>query len=112
MQGDIQGGLDALDRVLDLPGPFVHDPESHYWIARNLARVNRGERALRSLTRALDNGYYCHYALLHDSAFRSLSSEPGFEELLNRAAVKDRAARRAFLDSAGESILGVYIGSQ
>jgi serine/threonine protein kinase/tetratricopeptide (TPR) repeat protein len=112
LQGDRQSGLDALDRLLDLPGPFVHDPESHYWIAHNLARADQGERALRSLTRALESGYYCHYALLHDSAFRSLPSEPGFEELLNRAAARDRAARRAFLDNAGESILGVYIGSQ
>jgi hypothetical protein len=112
LQGDTQNGLDALDRLLDLPGPFVHDPESHYWIARNLARANQGERALRSLARALDIGYHCHFALLHDLAFRSLPSEPGFEELLNRAASKDRVARRVFLVNGGESILGVYIGNQ
>jgi TolB-like protein len=111
IQGNSQAGLDALDRLLDLPGPFTYDPESHYWIARNLARANQGGRALRSLRRALESGYYCHYALLHDSAFRSLSSEPEFEELLNRAAGWDRVARRAFLDNGGESILGVYIGS-
>jgi hypothetical protein len=40
-----------------------------------------------------------------------LPSEPGFAELLNRAAASDRAAKRAFVDNGGESILGVYIGS-
>jgi hypothetical protein len=70
------------------------------------------ERAVRSLSQAFDTGYYCHYALLHDPVLQSLRSEPGFEDLVNRAAEKDVAAKRAFLDNGGEGILGVYIGSQ
>jgi serine/threonine protein kinase len=108
LQGDIGRGLDALDQLLDLPGPFVHDPESHYWIARNLARANQVERALSSLTRAFDGGYFCHFALLHDAWLEALRFQPAFSELVNRAAAKDQEARRIFSATGGASLLGVY----
>jgi len=108
LQGDTRRGLDALDQLLDLPGPFVHDPESHYWIARNLARANQVERALNSLTRAFDSGYFCHFALLHDAWLEPLRSDLAFTELVNRAAPKDQEARRVFSANGGASLLGVY----
>jgi hypothetical protein len=36
---------------------MVHDPESHYWMARELSKLNEPERALNDLSRALDSGY-------------------------------------------------------
>ena len=109
LEGDAVRGLDALDKMLKLPGPFVHDPESHYWIARNLARANQVERALDSLTRAFDSGYCCHFGLLHDAWLESVRSQPAFADLIRRTAVKDGEARRVFLSNAGGSLLGIYL---
>jgi serine/threonine protein kinase/tetratricopeptide (TPR) repeat protein len=108
LEGDTRSGLHALDQLLSLPGPFVHDPESYYWIARNLARANQIERALSSLTRAFDSGYFCHFAMWHDAWLESLRSQPAFTELVNRAAVKDQEARHVFSTNGGASLLGVY----
>jgi hypothetical protein len=101
--------LEALDQLLHLPDGFVYDPETHFWIGRTLAKANLIERALNQLTWAFNGGFYFHYSLLHDTAFESLRSQPGFTELLKRAAEKDREARRVFHDNGGEAILGIYL---
>jgi serine/threonine protein kinase len=109
LEGDTRRTLEALDQLLRLPDGFVYDPEPHFWIGRTLAKANLTEQAFNSLMRAFDGGCYFHYSLMHDTAFESLRSVPGFRELLNRSAEKDREARRVFHDNGGEGILGVYL---
>jgi tetratricopeptide (TPR) repeat protein len=109
LEGDTRGALEALDQLLRLPDGFVYDPEPHFWIGRSLAKAKLTEQAFNQLRQAFDGGCYFHYSLMHDTAFESLRSVPGFRELLSRSAEKDREARRVFHDNGGEGILGVYL---
>jgi serine/threonine protein kinase/Flp pilus assembly protein TadD len=112
LEGDRKKSLELLDQALELPGPLVNDPESHYWIARELANLNESERALNGLSLALDSGYRCHYALLHDPRLDSLRAHRQFTELVMRAAALDLEARTVFLDNGGDRLLGVHMDSR
>jgi len=107
VEGDRRKSLAALDRALDQL-PFLGvDPESRYSTAIFLAKLCDTERALEFLSLALDKGYRCHYALLHDPWLDSLRSHHRFMELVNRAAEMRLQARTAFLDNQGDRLLGV-----
>jgi len=81
----------------------------HWWIARHLTRLNESERALDLLFRAVNRGYCCHYALLHDSWLDSLRSNSRFLDLVNRAEAMRLEARAVFLDNGGDRLLGVHV---
>jgi hypothetical protein len=49
LQGDRVTSLQAIDRALHCSGPFVNDPESHYWVARLLALLGEHERSVEHL---------------------------------------------------------------
>jgi tetratricopeptide (TPR) repeat protein len=106
LEGDRGKTIEALDRALHLV-PFGTDPEACFCAALFLAKLNDSERALELLSRALDKGYRCHYALSHDLWLDSLRPRPQFTELVNRAADLSLPARAVFLDNGGERLLGV-----
>jgi serine/threonine protein kinase/Tfp pilus assembly protein PilF len=106
-KGNRQASLEALQKTLELPGPLVRDPESHYWMGRDFANLNQPERATELLSKALDGGYCCHHALLHDSCFDTLRSHPHFRPLAERAAALEMQAQAVFLDHGGDRLLGV-----
>jgi hypothetical protein len=62
---------------------------------------------LELLSLALDKGYCCHHALLHDLWLDSLRTHPQFTELVNRAAEMSLQAYAVFLDNGGDRLLGV-----
>ena len=62
INGDDGKSLETLDELLRLPGPMVSDPESHFIGGRFLAQLGQPQRALDSVSRALDAGYNCHEA--------------------------------------------------
>jgi len=71
--------------------------------------LNDSGRALEFLSLALDDGYYCHYALLHEPSLEPLRSYDQFPELVNRAAALERHARTVFLENGGDRVLGVHL---
>ncbi len=109
LEGDDAKGLEALDELLRLPGPLVSDPEGHYVVGRYLAQLGQPQRAVDSLSRALDAGYNCHEALVNQDAFDSLRTYPRFQELVNRAAQMTREARAVFQEGGGEELLGIHL---
>jgi eukaryotic-like serine/threonine-protein kinase len=109
IQGDRDRGLAALQRSLDLPGPFVRDPEGHFYSGRDFSNFNEPDRALQFLSKALDGGFCCHYPLLHDPWFAALRSHGRFAELVDRAAALELQAKTVFLDNGGDRLLGVTL---
>ena len=106
LEGDRQAALQALDQALELLPTVLDDPELRFSVASLLAKLNDQARALEFLSIALDRGYRCHYALLHDLWLDPLRSHPEFTELVNRAALMDSPARAVLLDSGGDRLLG------
>jgi serine/threonine protein kinase len=106
LEDDRQTALEALNQALELRPMILDDPEFRFSVASLLAKLNDPERALEFLSIALDRGYRCHYALLHDLWLDSLRSHPQFIELVNRAASMDSQARAVFLDNGGDRLLG------
>jgi hypothetical protein len=58
---------------------------------------------------AIDNGYRCHHALLHDRWLDSVRADGRFRELVTRAAKMNLEARTVFLDNGGDRLLGVQM---
>lgn len=106
LEGDRQKSLEALNRAQELFPVYTSDPEARFFNGCLLARLNETGRALEFLSLALDEGYHCHYALLHDSDLESLRSHHQFPQLVNRAAALGRQARTVFLDNGGNQLLG------
>jgi hypothetical protein len=79
-------------------------------MARDLASLNQPDRALSLLSLALESGYRCHHALLHDHCFDSVRLHRGFTELVARAEALDLEARTVFLENGGLDLLGVRAG--
>ena len=83
------------------------DPEAAFDTATLLAALEEPERSFQVLSSALDKGYHCHHALLHDPGIEPLRSDARFKNLLNRASEMSRRARAVFLDNGGDRLLGL-----
>jgi hypothetical protein len=86
---------------------FGRDPEAHVVTANLLAALGESERALSSLSQALDNGFWCYQYLLRASVLDLLRPDPRFAELVKRSAALDLQARKAFVENGGNRLLGV-----
>ncbi len=104
LEGDYSAARKAIERTLPLS-----DPEARFYTACLLAKMNQPERALKSLSLALDGGYCCHHALLHDPWLDALRPHSQFMEIVDRAAALELQARTVFLDNGGGRLLGVMM---
>jgi eukaryotic-like serine/threonine-protein kinase len=83
------------------------DPESLYYMARQLAQIQQTERAVEVLSGAIEKGFVCVAALESDPCFTVLRLSPGYGELLRRVQLRRDAAHRIFLDAGGPELLNV-----
>jgi serine/threonine protein kinase len=104
LEGDYRLAREARERTVPLD-----DPEARFFTACLLAKMNDAESALKFLSLALDNGYRCHYALLHDRWLDPLRSDVRFTELVNRAEGMSLEPRTAFKNDGGDRLLGAYL---
>jgi tetratricopeptide (TPR) repeat protein len=84
-----------------------HDPEGVFFCARNLARVDDREFALKLLRQVVDGGFYCAPAIVQDPWFDSIRAEPSFINVLHRAEEKSGEAAMAFARAGGDRLLGL-----
>ena len=84
------------------------DPEGMYYLARQLAYLGEEGRALDMLSRAIDNGFFCHQTMLRDPWLDSLRGRNEFSALLNKAHQLHREALTAFQAGGGASLLGIH----
>jgi serine/threonine protein kinase len=84
------------------------DPEGMYYLARQFGYLGEETSALDMLTRAIDNGFFCHQTMLRDPWLDALRGRNEFTALLNKALQLHREALTAFLGGGGASLLGIH----
>jgi tetratricopeptide (TPR) repeat protein len=109
LAGDLKKSRRAYHQALRELPMLSRDPEACFCIACLLARVNDTERALEFLSLALESGYRCHHALLHDPGLESLRNHSRFAGLVSRAAEMSVQARTVFVENDGDQLLGVQV---
>jgi len=81
------------------------EPESHYYLARHLAKMNQSESAIRMLHSVLDGGFLFGSSLERDPWFESLRGAHGYDELVQRALTHGAKAQEMFLAACGDEFL-------
>jgi hypothetical protein len=103
LEGDIQQCLRAtqVDEAV-----ARKTPESLYYLARQLARVNESERAIGILFDVINSGFLCSSALKRDPWLDSLRSCSRFSDILQVAEIQRNDAHAAFMAAGGQELLG------
>ena len=107
LEDDLKSAVAALERAMELVPFHKRDPEARFILAQEFAMLSEPDRALEHLSLALDEGYRCHYALVHHREWDSLRDHPQFKMLTDRAAELSQYAKTLFLDNGGDRLLGV-----
>ena len=106
-EGDYSVARDAVERAFPLT-----DPEARFYSGCLRARLDQPEIALKLISLAVDSGYRCHRALVHDSWLDSLRTDERFAALVSRAAELSVEAEAAFIGNGGGELLGLQFDRQ
>jgi tetratricopeptide (TPR) repeat protein len=96
---------ECLRPIAELETLIHPDPETLFYIARHLARINQRERAMVTLCKVIDGGFLCASSLARDPWLESLHGAPGYAELAQKAERRRLEIHAAFLDAGGEQVL-------
>jgi serine/threonine protein kinase len=105
LEGNREESVAVSDELMQAT---FRDPEGMYYLARQLGYLGEQERALDLLSRSIDNGFFCHQAMLRDPWLDSLRGRNEFTALLNKALQLHREALTAFQAGGGASLLGIH----
>src|SRR5258708_2447395 len=105
LEGEGDAGLAASDELMKAT---FRDPEGMYYLARQFGYLREEAAALDMLSRAIDNGFCCHPAMLRDPWLDSLRARTEFTGLMSKAHQMHREASTAFLAGGGASLLGIH----
>jgi hypothetical protein len=78
-----------------------------YYLARQLSYLREEGPALDMLSRAVDHGFFCHQAMVHDPWLDALRVRTEFTDLLRKVHQLEREASSAFLAAGGPGLLGI-----
>jgi serine/threonine protein kinase len=99
---------ESLELGQELMHATFRDPEGMYYLGRQFAYLRQEAEALEMLSRAVDNGFFCHQAMLRDPWLDSLRTRTEFTALLSKAHQLHREALTAFVTGGGASLLGIH----
>src|SRR5229473_298647 len=105
LEGKREESLAASEELMQAT---FRDPEGMYYLARQLGYLREEAPALNMLSRAIDNGFCCHPAMLRDPWLDSLRARTEFTGLMSKAHQMHREASTAFLAGGGASLLGIH----
>jgi TolB-like protein len=106
LEGEVEPALALATDIEDLA---VQDPEATYYVSRLRARLGDHDRALATLTKAVEGGYFCSRVLREDPWLDGIRSRPAFQRLVEGAQVRQRGAASVFREAGGEALLGVSV---
>jgi serine/threonine protein kinase/tetratricopeptide (TPR) repeat protein len=112
LRGFVGGTRDEAAAELDrMKTSGFRDGEGVYYRARSYAALGFAGRALDTLQRAVDVGFFSYPTLRSDPWLDSLRAEPRFVELLAAAAERHQRARNLFESHRGPRLLGLRAAS-
>ncbi len=76
------------------------DPEGVFYMGLIMAHLGESERALKALSKCMDEGFNAHQVLLRNSWFDRLRSRTEFSDLLARGEARFVVANEMFCDAA------------
>jgi serine/threonine protein kinase/tetratricopeptide (TPR) repeat protein len=97
---------EALVATLEFMSPTYRDPETLYYIARQLAFLGDHDAAMNLLEQAIHGGFFCSPALATDPWLDGLRSSARFKSVLHAAESRRSTSRTAFLQGGGDELLG------
>jgi serine/threonine protein kinase/tetratricopeptide (TPR) repeat protein len=98
---------ESLETSEELMKATFRDPEGMYYLARQLSYLRAEGPALEMLSRAINNGFFCHQAMVRDPWLDALRARAEFTDLLRKAHQLQREASTAFLTGGGPALLGI-----
>jgi hypothetical protein len=98
---------ESLATSKELMKATFRDPEGMYYLARQLSYLREEGPALDMLSRAVDHGFFCHQAMVHDPWLDALRVRTEFTDLLRKVHQLEREASSAFLAAGGPGLLGI-----
>jgi serine/threonine protein kinase len=104
LEGKREESLAASEELMNAT---FRDPEGMYYLARQLGYLREEAPALDMLSRTIDNGFFCHAAMLRDPWLDSLRARTEFASLMSKAHQLQREASAAFVAGGGPSLLGI-----
>jgi serine/threonine protein kinase len=104
LENNRQESLQASD---ELGKATFRDPEGIYYLARQLSFLGEQDRALETLSRAINHGFFCYPAMVRDPWLDSIRTRSEFTALLRQAQQLHREASAAFTVAGGDELLGV-----
>ena len=111
LEDDLKSAVAALERAMELVPFHKRDPEARFIRAEDFAMFSKPDQALEHLSLALDEGYRCHYALVHHREWDTVRDRPQFKVLTDRAAEMSRYAQTLFLENGGDRLLGIPLAT-
>jgi serine/threonine protein kinase len=104
LEGNRQESLEACD---ELRKATFRDPEGIYYLARQLSFLGEQESAVETLSRAINNGFFCYPAMVRDPWLDSIRTRSEFTSLLCKAQELHREASAVFFSAGGDTLLGI-----
>ena len=98
---------ECLNAIAAAETVISKDPETLFYSARHLARINETDRAISALSAAIDRGFVCASAISRDPWFNSLRSCPRYAEVMKEALWRRSETHAAFLAAGGEQVISV-----
>jgi eukaryotic-like serine/threonine-protein kinase len=98
---------ECLNAIAAADTAIRRDPETLFYSARQLARINETDRAISALSTAVHRGFLCASAISRDPWFDPLRSLPRYVELMHEAERRRIETHAAFLAAGGEQVISV-----
>lgn len=99
--------VESLAACEALRGATFRDPEGIYYLARQISYLGEQDWALETLSRTINQGFFCYPALVRDPWLDNIRTRPEFAALLAHANNLQREAVAAFVTGGGDTLLGL-----